>query len=131
MQGGLLAHNKHAFTQKFSVSVYRCSPVALVCTVCHQVNIVLEYCDWGCLRDALDVGAFYTDGCLNYSAILDTAADVAKAMLHLHCNQVSWQSSTEGSILCCLLHMIADTVVVDTVYRRVWQFFAPPTHNQH
>jgi serine/threonine protein kinase len=53
-----------------------------------QVNIVLEYCDWGCLRDALDAGAFYSGGSLNYAAILDTAADVAKAMLHLHCNQV-------------------------------------------
>ncbi|WIA33746.1 hypothetical protein OEZ86_006861 [Tetradesmus obliquus] len=53
-----------------------------------EVNIVLEYCDWGCLRDALDAGAFYSGGSLNYAAILDTAADVAKAMLHLHCNQV-------------------------------------------
>jgi hypothetical protein len=25
-----------------------------------QVSLVLEYCDWGCLRDALDAGAFYT-----------------------------------------------------------------------
>lgn len=49
---------------------------------------MLEYCDWGCLRDALDGGAFFADGSLNYAAILDTAADVAKAMLHLHCNQV-------------------------------------------
>lgn len=53
-----------------------------------QVNLVLEYCDWGCLRDALDAGAFFSGGSLNYAAILDTAADVAKAMLHLHCNQV-------------------------------------------
>ena len=49
---------------------------------------MLEYCDWGCLRDALDAGAFFSGGSLNYAAILDTAADVAKAMLHLHCNQV-------------------------------------------
>lgn len=53
-----------------------------------QVNLVLEFCDWGCLRDALDAGAFFSGGSLNYAAILDTAADVAKAMLHLHCNQV-------------------------------------------
>jgi serine/threonine protein kinase len=49
---------------------------------------VLEYCDKGCLRDALDGGIFRlgTDG-VNYLAVLDTAADVAKAMLHLHsCN---------------------------------------------
>lgn len=49
---------------------------------------MLEFCDWGCLRDALDAGAFFSGGSLNYAAILDTAADVAKAMLHLHCNQV-------------------------------------------
>lgn len=53
-----------------------------------QVNLVLEYCDGGCLRDALDAGAFFSSGSLNYAAILDTAADVAKAMMHLHCNQV-------------------------------------------
>ncbi|KAF8060038.1 serine/threonine-protein kinase [Scenedesmus sp. PABB004] len=54
-----------------------------------EVNIAMEFCDWGCLRDALDCGAFYTRDCtVNYAAILDTAADVAKAMLHLHCNQV-------------------------------------------
>jgi serine/threonine protein kinase len=52
------------------------------------VNLVLEFCDWGCLRDALDAGAFFSSGSLNYAAILDTAADVAKAMLHLHCHQV-------------------------------------------
>ncbi len=49
---------------------------------------MLEYCDHGCLRDAIDGGAFLLPGGLNYAAVLDTAADVAKAMLHLHCNQV-------------------------------------------
>jgi serine/threonine protein kinase len=58
------------------------------------VNLVLEYCDWGCLRDALDAGAFFSGGSLNYAAILDTAADVAKAMLHLHCNQVGTAKHT-------------------------------------
>jgi hypothetical protein len=127
-----------------------------------EVNLIIEYCDFGCLRDALDAGAFFSygaeavrgavcvcvclyvcvcpvcvnpvcvclccghanvcpevrcrhhthhtahtahapqppsttpslhththpAGALNYAAILDTAADVAKAMLHLHCNQV-------------------------------------------
>lgn len=61
-----------------------------------QVNLVLEYCDWGCLRDALDAGAFFSGGSLNYAAILDTAADVAKAMLHLHCNQV-WTSGINSA----------------------------------
>jgi hypothetical protein len=35
---------------------------------------------WSCVAD---------DNSLNYAAILDTAADVARAMLHLHKNQVS------------------------------------------
>lgn len=50
-----------------------------------QVRLVLEFCDKGCLRDALDDGVFtLAPGVVNYLAILDTAADVAKAMLHLH-----------------------------------------------
>ncbi|KAI8463338.1 MAG: hypothetical protein J3K34DRAFT_149057 [Monoraphidium minutum] len=54
-----------------------------------EVSLVLEFCGLGSLRDALDAGAFYTaDNALNYAAILDTAADVAKAMLHLHSHQV-------------------------------------------
>ncbi len=96
-----------------------------------QVQLVLEYCDKGCLRDALDDGVFFgreygtrhvagpfatmtsdnrhtrsqcfpytwrSHGApslfpaaatgLNYAAILETAADVAKALLHLHLNNV-------------------------------------------
>lgn len=34
--------------------------IDLIHTRLHQVSLVLEYCDWGCLRDALDSGAFYT-----------------------------------------------------------------------
>ncbi|EFJ42183.1 hypothetical protein VOLCADRAFT_107375 [Volvox carteri f. nagariensis] len=52
------------------------------------VQLVLEYCDRGCLRDALDAGAFFSANGLNYPAILETAADIAKAMLHLHLNDV-------------------------------------------
>ncbi|GFR42839.1 hypothetical protein Agub_g3797 [Astrephomene gubernaculifera] len=54
----------------------------------YEVQLVLEFCDKGCLREALDAGAFFSQQGLNYPAILDTAADVAKAMLHLHCNDV-------------------------------------------
>jgi len=53
-----------------------------------EVRLVCEYCDRGCLRDALDLGAFLSGSGLNYSAILDSALDIAKAMLHLHCNNV-------------------------------------------
>ena len=52
-----------------------------------QVRLVLEYCDLGGLREALDQGAFMTHT-LNYHAILDTALDVAKAMCHLHAMNV-------------------------------------------
>ncbi|EFJ44731.1 hypothetical protein VOLCADRAFT_95094, partial [Volvox carteri f. nagariensis] len=52
------------------------------------VQLVLEYCDKGCLREALDAGIFFGQAGLNFAAILDTAADVAKALLHLHLNDV-------------------------------------------
>ncbi|GLC33295.1 hypothetical protein PLESTB_000349600 [Pleodorina starrii] len=54
----------------------------------YEVQLVLEYCDKGCLREALDAGIFFGQTGLNFSAILDTAADVAKALLHLHLNDV-------------------------------------------
>lgn len=50
----------------------------------YEVRLVIEYCDKGCLRDALDDGVFLTPQGLNYKAVLDTAFDIAKAMLHLH-----------------------------------------------
>ncbi|KAF5831357.1 kinase-like domain-containing protein [Dunaliella salina] len=53
-----------------------------------EVQLVLEYCDKGCLRDALDQGVFLGPDGLNYPAILDSAEDIARAMLHLHCNNV-------------------------------------------
>jgi len=54
----------------------------------YEVHLVLEYCDRSSLRDALDAGVFMTPNGLNYAAQLDCAMDVAKAMLHLHCNNV-------------------------------------------
>lgn len=97
-------------------------------SACLQVRLVLEYCDKGCLRSALDSEAFLCDTGLNYvslrlcaalyfccgmhtcssnthththttqntltricyaqAAILDTALDIARAMFHLHCNNV-------------------------------------------
>ena len=50
---------------------------------------MLEYCDRGTMRDALSAQAFtLEDGSLNYAAVLDTAADIARAMMHLHKQQV-------------------------------------------
>ncbi|KAF5833115.1 hypothetical protein DUNSADRAFT_10665 [Dunaliella salina] len=54
----------------------------------YEVHLVLEYCDRSSLRDALDAGAFLAPNGLNYAAQLDCAMDMAKAMLHLHCNNV-------------------------------------------
>ncbi|KAF5831352.1 kinase-like domain-containing protein [Dunaliella salina] len=77
-----------------------------------EVQLVLEYCDKGCLRDALDQGVFMGPTGLNYPAILDSAEDIARAMLHLHCNNVLHMdlkarnvmlasSGTEGRGVCC------------------------------
>lgn len=74
---------------------------------------MLEYCDWGCLRDALDAGAFFSGGSLNYAAILDTAADVAKAMLHLHCNQVgkvAGERARSCRVMTVTLHLVCCAV---------------------
>ena len=50
---------------------------------------MLEYCDRGSLRDALDGEAFnMPDGTLNYCAVLDTTIDLGKAMIHLHTRNV-------------------------------------------
>jgi len=54
----------------------------------YEVRLVCEFCDKGCLRDALNRGAYRTPEGINYRAVLDSAADIAKAMFHLHCNNV-------------------------------------------
>lgn len=43
---------------------------------------MLEFCDSGCLRDALDKGALLGVGGVNYRAVLDMAADIAKVSLN-------------------------------------------------
>jgi serine/threonine protein kinase len=56
----------------------------------YEVRLILEFCDRGCLREALESQSFLDAslGGLNYAAILDTALDVAKAMCHLHASNV-------------------------------------------
>jgi serine/threonine protein kinase len=50
-----------------------------------EIQLVLEYCNAGALRDVLDYRAFQMpDGKLNYAAVLDTAIDIARGMQHLH-----------------------------------------------
>lgn len=50
----------------------------------YEVRLVIEFCDKGCLRSALDSGAFMMNNGLNYAAVLDTARDIASAMAHIH-----------------------------------------------
>ena len=50
----------------------------------YEVRLVIEYCDKGCLRSALDSGSFLMNNGLNYAAVLDTARDIASAMAHIH-----------------------------------------------
>ncbi|KAG2443735.1 hypothetical protein HXX76_002081 [Chlamydomonas incerta] len=54
----------------------------------YEVRLVLEFCDKGSLKDALDQHAFMQGGSLNLAAMLETAADVAKAMVHMHAANV-------------------------------------------
>lgn len=51
----------------------------------HQVRLLLEFCDCGTLRSVLEQGGYRTaDGRVNYLAVLETAQEIASAMLHLH-----------------------------------------------
>lgn len=56
--------------------------------LCHlslcQVRIVLEFCDSGSLREALDNNIFMQNDIFNYLAVLDTVLDISRAILHLH-----------------------------------------------
>ncbi|GIL79160.1 hypothetical protein Vretimale_16703 [Volvox reticuliferus] len=54
----------------------------------YEVRLVLEYCDKGSLKDALDQHVFMQGGTFNLGAVLETAADVAKAMVHMHAANV-------------------------------------------
>ncbi|KXZ49357.1 hypothetical protein GPECTOR_22g951 [Gonium pectorale] len=54
----------------------------------YEVRLVLELCDKGSLKDALEQSAFMQDGALNLAAMLETASDVAKAMVHMHAANV-------------------------------------------
>jgi serine/threonine protein kinase len=49
-----------------------------------EIRLVLEFCDCGTVREALDDGAFLLGREVNYLAVLETAADIAKGMIQLH-----------------------------------------------
>eukprot|EP00798_Chlamydomonas_sp_ICE-L_P008020 gene8020-1250_t len=53
----------------------------------YEILMVLELCDQGSLWDGAEAGLFKLDeDTLNHKAVLETALDIAKAMLHLHRN---------------------------------------------
>ena len=65
-----------------------------------EVQLVLEFCDRGTLREALDAWAFTTaNGEINYRAVLDTACDVARGMLHLHELNIVHSDLKAGNVL--------------------------------
>ena len=65
-----------------------------------EVQLVLEFCDRGTLREALDAWAFTTaNGEINYRAVLDTACDVARGMLHLHELNIIHSDLKAGNVL--------------------------------
>jgi serine/threonine protein kinase len=54
-----------------------------------QVRLVLELCDMGTLQDLLARGGFRSpSGHYNMAGLVATAADVARAMLHLHTEHI-------------------------------------------
>ena len=71
--------------------LYDCSTAdSLGIVTAHELRLVLEFCDQGSLGTLLkDYGGFRDDdGQLDYAAVLETAADIAKGMIHLHKNNI-------------------------------------------
>ena len=50
----------------------------------YEVRLILEFCDKGSLVEALEQGSFLLSNGLCLPAIYETAADIAKAMVHTH-----------------------------------------------
>ncbi|GAX77208.1 hypothetical protein CEUSTIGMA_g4654.t1 [Chlamydomonas eustigma] len=66
-----------------------------------EIRLILEYCDKGSLIDALKGRGFMVPGTgkLNYAAVLDTALDIARAMLHLHLADVLHGDLKAGNVM--------------------------------
>ncbi|GAX83025.1 hypothetical protein CEUSTIGMA_g10452.t1 [Chlamydomonas eustigma] len=66
-----------------------------------EVQLVLEYCNFGCLQRALRKGVFLdsSTGQPNYTAVLEMACDVAKGMLHLHAQNVIHSDLKAGNVM--------------------------------
>ncbi|KAG2443737.1 hypothetical protein HXX76_002083 [Chlamydomonas incerta] len=78
-----------AFSSRGASAVPRAASGEMAATIhSYEVRLVLEFCDKGSLKDALDSHVFMQSGALNLAAMLETAADVAKAMVHMHAANV-------------------------------------------
>ncbi|GAX83029.1 hypothetical protein CEUSTIGMA_g10456.t1 [Chlamydomonas eustigma] len=76
-----------------------------------EVQLVLEYCNFGSLQHALQKGVFFDDPqdkdhvvgpgipSPNYLAVLEIASDVAKGMLHLHAQNVIHSDLKAGNVM--------------------------------
>ncbi|GAX74514.1 hypothetical protein CEUSTIGMA_g1963.t1 [Chlamydomonas eustigma] len=66
-----------------------------------KVQVVLELCEWGSLREALSLGVFIgDDGNVNYLAVLDTAAEISRGIASkiLHADLKSMNVLLQGSM---------------------------------
>ncbi|KAG2443738.1 hypothetical protein HXX76_002084 [Chlamydomonas incerta] len=78
-----------AFSSRGASAVPRAASGEMAASIhSYEVRLVLEFCDKGSLKDALDSHVFMQSGSLNLAAMLETAADVAKAMVHMHAANV-------------------------------------------
>lgn len=100
-----------------ALAVYMCAPVCpgnvltfhtpsayAVCAPCCppgclQVRLVLELCDFGNLKEFLSRGGFkLPDARLDMAAIVATALDIARAMLHLHTENIIHSDLKVGAV---------------------------------
>ena len=64
-----------------------------------EVQIILEHCDMGTLRDTLRSGLLHPGSLPNYEVILDIAMDIAKGCLHLHTSNIIHADLKASNIL--------------------------------
>jgi hypothetical protein len=86
-----MVHPHLVQTYTYSIKAIQDENVAAIGpSTCYELRLVLEYCNKGSLSNILaDYGGFKEEeGQLDYAAVLETAADIAKGMLHLHKNNI-------------------------------------------
>ena len=65
------------------------------------MRLVLEYCDRGSLAASIEAFKGVRDeaGSLQYANLIETAADIAKGMLHLHKNNICHNDLKAANVL--------------------------------